>query len=200
MVARRGPGKVWRRSSTSSTRRPGSPSSSRSGTSSSGADRGLGNHTLLIARDGSERPIDDSAAPISESDGQVVGVVLIFRDITERRQSRAAHRRRPGNTPRASSPRCVSRSSSSTPTCTSARRIAPSTDVPGLARRDRRPIHLRPGGWPMGYPGIQDAAGGNHPRKQPVRRLAGGARFRVHRPEDDDAQCPPLSPRRRNGS
>jgi PAS domain S-box-containing protein len=47
---------------------------------------GLGNHTLLIARDGSERPIDDSAAPITDSGGRVLGVVLIFRDITERRQ------------------------------------------------------------------------------------------------------------------
>jgi two-component system CheB/CheR fusion protein len=47
---------------------------------------GLGNHTLLIARDGSERPIDDSAAPITDGGGRVVGVVLIFRDITERRQ------------------------------------------------------------------------------------------------------------------
>src|SRR5580698_1541969 len=48
---------------------------------------GLGNHTLLIARDGSQRPIDDSAAAIKDDRGQVVGVVLIFRDITERRQS-----------------------------------------------------------------------------------------------------------------
>ena len=47
---------------------------------------GLGNHTLLIARDGGARPIDDSAAPITDSRGQVVGVVLIFRDITERRR------------------------------------------------------------------------------------------------------------------
>ena len=48
---------------------------------------GLGNHTLLIARDGSERPIDDSAAAIEDDRGHVVGVVLIFRDITERRRS-----------------------------------------------------------------------------------------------------------------
>jgi PAS domain S-box-containing protein len=48
---------------------------------------GLGNHTLLIARDGSQRPIDDSAAPIKDQHGHVVGVVLIFRDISERRQS-----------------------------------------------------------------------------------------------------------------
>ena len=51
---------------------------------------GLGNHTLLIARDGSERPIDDSAAAIKDARGNVVGVVLIFRDITERRQAEMA--------------------------------------------------------------------------------------------------------------
>ncbi|MGZ3388952.1 MAG: PAS domain S-box protein, partial [Isosphaeraceae bacterium] len=48
---------------------------------------GLGNHTILIARDGSERPIDDSAAPIKDNRDNLVGVVLVFRDITERRQS-----------------------------------------------------------------------------------------------------------------
>ena len=47
---------------------------------------GLANHTVLIARDGTERPIDDSAAPIRNSDGAIVGVVLVFRDVTERRQ------------------------------------------------------------------------------------------------------------------
>ncbi len=46
---------------------------------------GLANHTILIARDGKERPIDDSAAPIRGEKGQVVGCVLVFRDITERR-------------------------------------------------------------------------------------------------------------------
>ena len=46
---------------------------------------GLANHTVLIARDGSERSIDDSAAPIRDDLGNVIGVVLIFRDITERR-------------------------------------------------------------------------------------------------------------------
>jgi PAS domain S-box-containing protein len=51
---------------------------------------GLGNHTLLIARDGSERPIDDSAAAIKDDQGHVVGVVLIFRDITERRRAEKA--------------------------------------------------------------------------------------------------------------
>ncbi len=45
----------------------------------------LANHTVLIARDGTERPIDDSAAPIRSRDGELVGCVLVFRDVTERR-------------------------------------------------------------------------------------------------------------------
>lgn len=50
---------------------------------------GLANHTLLIAKDGIERPIDDSAAPIRNANGDVGGAVLVFRDITERyRQER----------------------------------------------------------------------------------------------------------------
>jgi len=46
---------------------------------------GLGNHTILIARDASEKPIDDSAAPIRDASGRISGVVLIFRDVTQRR-------------------------------------------------------------------------------------------------------------------
>ena len=46
---------------------------------------GLANHTVLIAKDGTELPIDDSGAPIKGADGKVIGAVLIFRDITERR-------------------------------------------------------------------------------------------------------------------
>jgi len=48
---------------------------------------GLANHTILVARDGTERPIDDSGAPIRDEAGRLVGVVLVFRDITERRQA-----------------------------------------------------------------------------------------------------------------
>mgnify|MGYP006291672951 FL=1 len=44
---------------------------------------GLANHTVLIAKDGSECQIADSAAPIRGADGRVVGVVLVFRDVTE---------------------------------------------------------------------------------------------------------------------
>jgi PAS domain S-box-containing protein len=55
-----------------------------------GAIVGLANHTVLIARDGAERPIDDSAAPIRGGDGAVRGVVLVFRDISERKKAEAA--------------------------------------------------------------------------------------------------------------
>jgi len=44
---------------------------------------GLANHTLLIARDGTERIIADSGSPIRDRSGKVIGVVLVFRDITE---------------------------------------------------------------------------------------------------------------------
>ena len=46
---------------------------------------GLANHTLLIRKDGSEVPIDDSAAPIRDRQGRVHGCILVFRDISERK-------------------------------------------------------------------------------------------------------------------
>jgi PAS domain S-box-containing protein len=51
---------------------------------------GLANHTILVARDGTEIPIDDSAAPIRDDQGHVHGVVLVFRDIRERKRAEAA--------------------------------------------------------------------------------------------------------------
>ena len=51
----------------------------------SGATQGLANHTLLIARDGVERPVDDSAAPLRDASGDLVGAVLVFRDVSARR-------------------------------------------------------------------------------------------------------------------
>jgi PAS domain S-box-containing protein len=56
-----------------------------------GATAALENHTVLIRRDGIETPIDDSVAPIRDHEGKIAGIVLVFRDIRERR---AAERER----------------------------------------------------------------------------------------------------------
>lgn len=47
----------------------------------------LANHTALIGRDGKEIPVEDSAAPICDSNGEISGVVLVFRDVTEARRN-----------------------------------------------------------------------------------------------------------------
>ncbi|MHB1590293.1 MAG: EAL domain-containing protein, partial [Sulfuricella sp.] len=47
---------------------------------------GLANHTVLIRRDGHEVHIDDSAAPIRERDGRIIGVVLVFHNVSEKRK------------------------------------------------------------------------------------------------------------------
>ena len=47
---------------------------------------GLANHSILVSRTGREYHIDDSAAPIRGRDGQVLGAVLVFHDVTETRQ------------------------------------------------------------------------------------------------------------------
>ena len=47
---------------------------------------GLANHTVLIARNGREYPIEDSAAPIRDRDGLILGVVLVFHDVSEKRK------------------------------------------------------------------------------------------------------------------
>jgi PAS domain S-box-containing protein len=52
----------------------------------------LANHTILIARDGREIPIDDGAAPIFDDAGAIAGTVLVFQDVTERRQKEIALR------------------------------------------------------------------------------------------------------------
>jgi PAS domain S-box-containing protein len=48
---------------------------------------GLANHTVLVTRDGREVPIEDSAAPIRDPDGALLGVVLVFRDVTAQREA-----------------------------------------------------------------------------------------------------------------
>jgi PAS domain S-box-containing protein len=50
----------------------------------SGTIIGLANHTALIARDGTQRSIADSGAPIFDAQGKFIGVVLVFRDVTQK--------------------------------------------------------------------------------------------------------------------
>lgn len=47
---------------------------------------GLANHALLVAKDGQEHAIEDSAAPIRDRDGNTTGCVLVFHDVSEKRQ------------------------------------------------------------------------------------------------------------------
>jgi two-component system cell cycle sensor histidine kinase/response regulator CckA len=54
---------------------------------------GLDEHSILIAKDGTEMPIEANAAPIRDDAGSVVGAVLVFRDITARRRAEGALRR-----------------------------------------------------------------------------------------------------------
>ncbi|MBT3368086.1 MAG: response regulator, partial [Nitrospina sp.] len=53
---------------------------------------GLANHTLLIAKDGTEIFVDDSGAPIRDEEGKITGVVLVFRDIRGKREAEKALR------------------------------------------------------------------------------------------------------------
>lgn len=46
----------------------------------------LSNHTVLISKDGTERPIEDTAAPIRDKSGSIVGCVIVFRDFSERKE------------------------------------------------------------------------------------------------------------------
>jgi PAS domain S-box-containing protein len=52
---------------------------------------GLANHTVLLSRDGREHPIDDSGAPIRDAGGAIMGVVLVFRDVSDRHATALEH-------------------------------------------------------------------------------------------------------------
>ena len=56
----------------------------------SGTVVGLANHTILISKDQNELNIDDSAAPILDKEGRMIGIVLVFRDVSERYTSEQA--------------------------------------------------------------------------------------------------------------
>ena len=62
---------------------------------------GLANHTVLLARDGSEVQIDDCGSPIIDDHGGITGAVLVFRDIGERRKADDALRQAQANLARA---------------------------------------------------------------------------------------------------
>lgn len=51
---------------------------------------GLANHTILISREGRERAIADSAAPVKDDDGNILGAVLVFRDVSKEREQEKA--------------------------------------------------------------------------------------------------------------
>jgi PAS domain S-box-containing protein len=51
---------------------------------------GLENHTVLVAKDGRQIVVDDSASPIRDENGNVTGAVLVFRDVSERRRTQIA--------------------------------------------------------------------------------------------------------------
>ncbi len=47
-----------------------------------GKPQKMRNHTLLVRKDGKEIPVGDTAAPILSEDGRVMGVIIVFRDLT----------------------------------------------------------------------------------------------------------------------
>lgn len=57
---------------------------------SEGKTVGLANHTVLVSKNGSEHPIDDCASPIRDAEGRIIGAVLVFRDVTEKRRAEDA--------------------------------------------------------------------------------------------------------------
>lgn len=57
-----------------------------------GAIVAMANHTILLANDGAETPIDDSGAPIRRDGGPIQGTVLVFRDVTARRRAEETSR------------------------------------------------------------------------------------------------------------
>jgi PAS domain S-box-containing protein len=58
-----------------------------------GRPKALANHTALVTRDGREIPIEDCAAPILAADGRVIGAVLVFHEVTEKRRAQRAMRK-----------------------------------------------------------------------------------------------------------
>lgn len=51
-----------------------------------GSTVGIANHTVMVCSDGTKKVIEDSAAPIKDDKGNLIGVVFVFRDVTEERK------------------------------------------------------------------------------------------------------------------
>ena len=153
---------------------------------------GLANHRLLIAKDGTERPIDDSAAPIRNAKGEVAGVVLVFRDISERRRHGTAGAGRPRlrRQHHCDLAGAVRRPRQEPAGPDGERPFLPT--FPGLERGNRRPLHLRPGQRPVEHSPAADAAGESPAQKPFLPGLRRGTRLSGDWQEDHAAQRPPL--------
>ena len=138
-----------------------------------GLVRGMANHTLLIARDGTERPIDDSAAPVRDEAGDLIGVVMVFRDISEQREQERAVR-----DALAYAESIVDTVRDPLLVLDADLRVRSASrsfyeDFGVKPRGDRGPARLRAGQRPVGHPRAPDAPRRNPPQGQLVPRLRG---------------------------
>ena len=154
---------------------------------------GLANHTLLIAKDGTERPIDDSAAPIRNAAGRSRRGRAGLPRRQRTQAARAAGAGRPRLTPRTSLRPCESHSSSSTRACGSGRPTGLSTGTSTSRRKRRKAASSTT--WATAS-GTSPACGRcwrkSCPNSHPVQRLRGRTRLPDDRPEEHAAQRPPV--------
>jgi len=118
---------------------------------------GLASHARLISKDGTERPIDGSAAPIRNEQGELGGVVLVFRDISDisrhEQQVQKALTYADNIIATMREPFVVLDKSLHVKT---ANRFLP--ELPRLTRRNRRPLHLRVRRRPVEHSSSTDTA------------------------------------------
>lgn len=67
-------------------------------TLTTGKTMGLSSSAVLVAKDGTERSVADNASPIRDNSGEIIGAVLIFRDVTKEREEAEATERRNART------------------------------------------------------------------------------------------------------
>ena len=157
---------------------------------------GLAKDALLIARDGSERPIDDCAAAIKDDRGNVIGVVLIFRDITDRRRAeeliQSAREYAESIVATVREPLLIFDPELNV---RSANRSFYETFKVEPGETEGRSIYdLGNGQWHI--PALRTLLEEILPLHSLVRQFRGGTQFRLYRSEDDAPQRSLLSPRR----